>query len=214
MIFGFPCRFPARPSIFAVVMTQSYDLTRFFRHDGYPKKDFPGFSLRGRERERPARLLCLVLISAVSAVVPLAHAQLLTHRDLSYAMAKTIAETAIDSCAAKGYAVSAVVVDRAGEVIVAMRADNAGPHTMENARRKAYTARSFRTSTTAYAKRFADNDPVVHQQVTLPNVIAIPGGLPVKVGDEVIAGVGVSGSPGVDEPCVQAGLDKVADQLK
>jgi uncharacterized protein GlcG (DUF336 family) len=103
--------------------------------------------------------------------VPLAQAQLLTHRDLSYAMAKTIAETAIDSCGAKGYAVSAVVVDRDGEVIVAMRADNAGPHTMENARRKAYTARSFRTSTAAY-------------------------------------------SPGVDEPCVQAGLDKVADQLK
>ena len=162
----------------------------------------------------PALLFRLVLIGAVSAAVPLAQAQLLTHKDLSYAMAKTIAETAIDSCAAKGYAVSAVVVDRDGEVIVAMRADNAGPHTMENARRKAYTARSFRTSTAAYAKRFADNDPVVHQQVTLPNVIAIPGGLPVKVGDDVIAGVGVSGSPGVDEPCVQAGLDKVADQLK
>ena len=156
----------------------------------------------------------LALVGAVSAVAPLAHAQLLTHRDLSYSMAKTIAEAAIDSCAAKGYAVSAVVVDRAGDVIVAMRADSAGPHTMENARRKAYTARSFRTSTTAYAKRFADNDPVVRQQVTLPNVIAIPGGLPVKLGDEVIAGVGVSGSPGVDEPCVQAGLDKVADQLK
>ena len=125
-------------------------------------------------------LFRLTLIGTVSAVVPLAQAQLLTHRDLSYATAKTIAETAIDSCAAKGYAVSAVVVDRAGDVIVAMRADNAGPHTMENARRKAYTARSFRTSTTAYAKRFADNDPVVHQQVTLPNVIAIPGGLPVS----------------------------------
>jgi uncharacterized protein GlcG (DUF336 family) len=161
-----------------------------------------------------AKLCGLVLIGAATAVTPLAHAQLLTHRDLSYTMARTIAETAIDSCAAKGYAVSAVVVDRAGEVIVAMRADNAGPHTMENARRKAYTARSFRTSTAAYAKRFADNDPVVHQQVTLPNVIAIPGGLPIKLGDEVIAGVGVSGSPGVDEPCVQAGLDKVADQLK
>ena len=56
--------------------------------------------------------------------------------------------------------------------------ESAGPHTMENARRKAYTARSFRTSTAAYAKRFADNDPVVRQQVTLPSVIAIPGGLP------------------------------------
>jgi hypothetical protein len=95
-------------------------------------------------------LLRLRAVAAVSAVAPLAQAQLLTHRDLSYAMAKTIAETAIDSCGAKGYAVSAVVVDRDGEVIVAMRADNAGPHTMENARRKAYTARSFRTSTADY----------------------------------------------------------------
>ena len=59
-----------------------------------------------------AKLCCLVLIGAASAVASPAHAQLLTHRDLSYTMAKTIAETAIDSCAAKGYAVSAVVVDR------------------------------------------------------------------------------------------------------
>ena len=156
----------------------------------------------------------LALIAAIGVVGQPVEAQLLIHRDLSYAMAKTIAETAIESCAAKGYAVSAVVVDRDGEVIIAMRADNAGPHTMENARRKAYTARSFRTSTAAYAKRYADGDPVVYQQVTLPNVIAIPGGLPIKVGDEVIGGVGASGSPGVDEPCAQAGLDKVADQLK
>jgi uncharacterized protein GlcG (DUF336 family) len=55
---------------------------------------------------------------------------------------------------------------------------------------------------------------VVHQQVTLPNIIAIPGGLPIKLGDEVVGGAGASGSPGVDEPCVQAGLDKVADKLK
>jgi uncharacterized protein GlcG (DUF336 family) len=157
------------------------------------------------------RIALAVLASA--CVLP-AQAQLLTHRDLSYAMAKTIAEAAIESCGSHGYAVAAVVVDRGGDIIVAMRADNAGLHTMENARRKAYTARTFRQSTTVYAKKFADNDPVVRQQVTLPNVIAIPGGLPVKVGDDVIAGVGVSGSPGVDEPCVQAGIDKVADQLK
>ncbi len=150
----------------------------------------------------------------VAALATPAQAQLLTHRDLSYPMARTIAEAAIESCGAKGYRVSAVVVDRAGEVIVAMRADGAAPHTMENARRKAYTALSFRMSTSDYAKRYADNNPVVHQQVTLPSVIAIPGGLPVKLGEDVIAGVGVSGSPGVDEPCVQAGIDKVAAQLK
>jgi uncharacterized protein GlcG (DUF336 family) len=45
-------------------------------------------------------------------------------------------------------------------------------------------------------------------------VIAIAGGVPIKVGDDIVGGVGLSGSPGVDEPCVQAGLDKVADELK
>ena len=162
----------------------------------------------------PSLLVASAAIVVAAALAVPAQAQLVTHRDLSYPIARTIAEAAIESCGANGYAVSAVVVDRAGEVMVAMRADNAGPHTMENARRKAYTTLSFRVATSAYAKRYADNNPVVHQQVTLPSVIAIPGGLPVKLGDDVIGGVGVSGSPGVDEPCVQAGLDKVADQLR
>ena len=143
-----------------------------------------------------------------------AQAQLLTHKDVSLAIAMTIAQTAMEKCTAQGYGISVVVVDRAGDTIVALRGDKAGPHTMENARRKAYTARTFRIPTSQYAEKYATNDPVVAQQVTLPNVIAIPGGLPIKVGDEVIGGAGVSGTPGVDEPCVQAGLDKVADQLK
>src|SRR5580704_2068299 len=141
-------------------------------------------------------------------------AQLLTHKDLSLAIATAIAQTAMDMCTSQGYGVSVVVIDRAGDTIIALRGDKAGPHTMENARRKAYTARTFRMSTTEYAKRYADNNPVVHQQVTLPNIIAIPGGLPIKVGDDVIGGAGLSGTPGVDEPCVQAGIDKIADQLK
>lgn len=150
---------------------------------------------------------------AVLAALP-AEAQLLSHKDLSLAIATRIAQTAMDKCTAEGYGVSVVVVDRAGQTIVALKGDKAGPHTMENARRKAYTSMTFRTPTSDYAKRYADNNPVVHQQVTLPNVIAIPGGLPIKVGDEVIGGAGLSGTPGVDEPCVQAGIDKVADQLK
>jgi uncharacterized protein GlcG (DUF336 family) len=143
-----------------------------------------------------------------------AQAQLLVRHDLPYAVALTIAQTAVESCAAKGFSESAVVVDHDGETIVAIRGDNAQPYTMENARRKAYTAANFRIPTAEYAKRYADNNPVVHQQVTLPNIIAIPGGLPIKLGNEVVGGAGASGSPGVDEPCVQAGLDKVADQLK
>ncbi len=159
----------------------------------------------------PAGGVALAMLGCLLAGA--ARADLLAHHDLPYAVALTIAREAVESCRAKGYAVSAVV-DRDGETVVAIRGDDAAPHTMENARRKAYTALSFRVSTTEYAKRLADENPVVRQQVTLPGVIAIPGGLPVRVGDEVIGGAGASGSPGVDEACVQAGLDKAADQLR
>ena len=157
-----------------------------------------------------ARLAVVVLACAVATP---AGAQLLQRKDLSYAIAKTIAENALEDCKARGYPVSVVVVDRGGDTMVALRADDAGPHTMENARRKAYTARTFRMTTEEFVKEMATR-PVRREQTTLPHVIAIPGGVPIKVGNDVIGGVGLSGSPGVDEPCVRAGLDKVADQLR
>jgi len=157
-----------------------------------------------------------ILLAAVPLATTLAapaQAQLLTHKDLSYAMALTIATGALEDCKAKGYPVSVVVVDRDGHDIVTLRADGAGPHTMENARRKAYTALTFKMTSEAFAKLLETN-PVRRQQATLPGVIGIPGGVPIKVGNDTIAGVGLSGSPGVDEPCVRAGLAKVEDQLK
>jgi uncharacterized protein GlcG (DUF336 family) len=152
-------------------------------------------------------LICAALVAAT------ANAELIARKDLSYAIAKTVAENALADCKAKGYAVSVVVVDRGGDTVVALRADDASPHTMENARRKAYTARTFKMTTEEFVKAMATN-PVRREQTTLPNVIAIPGGVPVKVGNDVIGGVGLSGSPGKDEECVMAGMDKVKDQLR
>jgi uncharacterized protein GlcG (DUF336 family) len=155
----------------------------------------------------------LVLVALACAIVAPANAQLIQRKDLSYATALTIAENALEDCKAKGYPVSVVVVDRAGQTIVALRADNSGPHTMENARRKAYTAMTFRMTTEDFAKRM-ETEPVRRQQATLPGVIGIPGGVPLKVGNDTIGGVGLSGSPGVDEPCVMAGIAKAKDQLQ
>jgi uncharacterized protein GlcG (DUF336 family) len=151
---------------------------------------------------------------ALTAIAAPAQAALIMHKDLPLSVAVKIAEETVAACAAKTYAVSAVVVDRDGETIVEMRADNASPHTMENARRKAYTAMTFKQPTAEYAKKLQDPNSVAHQQVTLPNVIAIPGGQPIKVGDEIVGGVGASGSPGVDDDCVNAGLAAVKDQLQ
>jgi len=167
-------------------------------------------SIRFAFRPFALRLAAVPLVAMLA--VP-ARAQLLDHKDLPYAMALTIAQGALEDCKAKGYPVSVVVVDRDGENIVTLRGDGAGPHTMENARRKAYTALTFKMTSEDFAKALESN-PVRRQQATLPGVIGIPGGVPIKVGNETIAGVGLSGSPGVDEPCVRAGLAKVQDQLK
>lgn len=153
------------------------------------------------------------LACTLAAPAP-ASAALIMHKYLSLDIAKTIAEGAIAACAAKGYATSAVVVDTDGETIVAMHGDGAPVHTMENARRKAYTAMTFKQPTAEYAKKLLDPASVAHQQVTLPNVIAIPGGQPIKSGNDVVGGIGVSGSPGVDDDCVNGGMEKVKDQLQ
>jgi uncharacterized protein GlcG (DUF336 family) len=158
-------------------------------------------------------VLSVVAIAFSGTLSLPASAQLIERKEISYAVAKTIAEQALEDCKAKGYAVSAVVVDRGGNTVVALRGDNAGAHTMENARRKAYTAMTFKMTTQEFIKEMATR-PVRREQTTLPNVIAIDGGVPVKVGNDVIAGVGLSGSPGVDEVCVMAGIDKVKDQLR
>jgi uncharacterized protein GlcG (DUF336 family) len=159
------------------------------------------------------RLSFAAACCALLAPLP-AGAALIMHKDLSLDIAKTIAEGAIATCAAKGYATSAVVVDRDGVTLVEMRGDGAPVHTMENARRKAYTANTFKQTTAEYAKKLLDPASVAHQQVTLPSVIAIPGGVPIKVGNDIVGGIGLSGSPGVDEDCVNGGLDKVKDQLQ
>ena len=157
----------------------------------------------------PVRLALIAL--ACSAATP-AGAQLLERKELSYPIG-AIAQAAVEDCKARGYATSVVVVDRGGNTVVSLRADNASVHTMENARRKAYTAMTFKMTTEDFIKDMATR-PVRREQTTLPNVIAIGGGVPIKVGNDVIGGVGLSGSPGVDEPCVMAGINKVKDQLQ
>jgi uncharacterized protein GlcG (DUF336 family) len=159
--------------------------------------------------------LVVVVAAAACAVAAPAPAQLLEHKDLTAAAAIIIAQTAIETCKAQGYAVSATVVGRNGEIIVQVRGDNSPPHTFENSFRKAYTARTLRSPSGALAERIK-TDPIFGNVLYLTNIIALPGALPIKVGDETIAAAGVSGAPGgdKDEACVKAGLDKVADQLK
>jgi len=136
-----------------------------------------------------------------------------TQRNLSLGLAKAIAEATLAECKAKGFSTSAVVVDRAGQVLVMMRDEAASAQTTEMARRKAYTARMFRTTTLEFQKRTAD--PKYAAQRDVADILALGGGVPIEVGKETIGGVGSSGSnQEQDDACAKAGIAKVADLLK
>ena len=156
----------------------------------------------------------LALAGLACALAAPASAQTVARKDLSIDGAVTIATTAMADCKAKGYKVSATVVGRNGEVLLQLRGDDTGPHTMENSFKKAFTSRTFRIPSGEMEERLKKNPAMGAQYLT--GFTTAQGALPIKVGEDVIGAAGVSGAPGgeKDEACVKAGLDKVADQLK
>ena len=156
-------------------------------------------------------LACFAVAAALSW--PADAQGLVSEKNIPLAMAQTIANAALAQCDSMGFKVSVTVVDRAGLPIVMLRGDGAGLHTPEGSDRKAYTARTFSQPSAAFAKRMID-DPNSVGSRQYSRVLALAGGLPIKVGDDVVGAVGVSGSPGKDDVCSQAGINKVADQLK
>jgi uncharacterized protein GlcG (DUF336 family) len=159
-------------------------------------------------------LAAAFMVVVVAACAPSADAQVITHRDVGVRMGLAIAVAALDQCETDGNSISVAVVDRAGRLRVFLQSDKANPHNIELARRKAYTARTFGRSSAEWAKRTAET-PEIAAQRELADVIALRGGVPIKVGNETIGAVGVSGSSSEgDEKCAMAGIAKVADQLK
>jgi len=160
------------------------------------------------------RLVSLAVFASILAVGPALAQAPQVEKNVSMAMAMAILQGAVDQCTKDGYKVSVVIVDKGGNVAASIRGDGTNPHTMEFARLKAYTARTFRIASGEIANRFKQ-DPA-YFAVHVPNAAPSQGALPIKIGEEVIGAVGVSGAPGgdKDEACAKAGIDKVADQLK
>src|SRR5262245_66116898 len=155
-----------------------------------------------------AGVMALALVPCVS------NAQVQMQRDITWKLGLAIAEGAIEECAKTNVAISVAVVDRAGRVRIFIASDDPSPHNFEMARRKAYTARTFRRPTLEWAQRSKEGSDLAPQR-QLADVIALGGGVPINVGSDTIGAVGVSGSTQTgDDACARAGIAKVADQLK
>ena len=163
--------------------------------------------------------MCLVRVTVLATSLILVTAPALAQapqveKNVSMALSMAIMQGVLDQCTKDGYKVSVVIIDKGGNVAASVRGDGTPPHTMDFARMKAYTARTRNQTSLATMKQM--EDPAFGFLRQIPNVVGVGGGVPIRVGNEVIGGVGVSGAPGgeKDEVCANAGVAKVADALK
>jgi uncharacterized protein GlcG (DUF336 family) len=158
--------------------------------------------------------LAILASASIFAVAPASAQAPLAQKNVSMALSLAIIQGTLEQCTKDGYKVSVVIVDNSGNVAASVKGDGTGPHTLEFARLKAYTARTRGQTSQATMKQM--EDPAFAFLKQIPGVVGIGGGVPIKAGNEVIGGVGVSGAPGgeKDEACANAALAKVADALK
>jgi uncharacterized protein GlcG (DUF336 family) len=145
-------------------------------------------------------------------------ADILDHRSIGTDLALTAATAALEAARARGYPRTGVAVaNRAGQIVVLIRSDEAGPHLLDSARRKAYTAASMNARTSKASKaideRSGEPDPHL---IYLDEILLVGGGVPIHADGELIGAIGVAGSPGSihDEECADAGIAAIAARLK
>ncbi|CAL8972630.1 hypothetical protein RHODGE_RHODGE_00310 [Rhodoplanes serenus] len=164
--------------------------------------------------------LAALLIAAPPATDPAAaqpsrdQDALVTVRMMSPETALDLARAALAECRQRGYQVAVAVVDRAGVAQVVLRDRLAGPHTPATATGKAWTAVSFRTSTSDLVAATPPGSPQAGVR-SVPGVIILGGGVPVEGGGSMVGAVGVSGAPSgeADDGCAKAGIEAVRDRL-
>lgn len=158
--------------------------------------------------------ILLALGCACTFAFPAA-AQLSVRTDLSYDMAKTLADTTMEQCVADDLQVSIHVIDSAGDTIVALRGEGTRAFTFDNSYEKAYTAVAFGRPSIEMQAEYAEGNPTRAQQADFPHVVMIGGGVPLMANGEVVGGIGISGATSsATDICVQAGMDAIAAQLR
>lgn len=158
-------------------------------------------------------LLSVILLGSMVSTAGAATG-VLSQKNLSLDLSDKVAQSVLQSCAKDGYSVAVTVVDRAGTPLVMKRMDNAGPHTVEASRMKAFTALTTKNLTGNVMKGSQSNAGAANLR-DIPDFLLLAGGVPVKTGDQVIGAVGVGGAPGghLDEACAVAGLKTIESEL-
>jgi uncharacterized protein GlcG (DUF336 family) len=156
----------------------------------------------------------LAIYTLMASVQTRAQESLVTYKSLTPEIALDLARAALADCQHRGYQVAVAIVERFGVIQVVLRDRYAGPHTPPTASGKAWTAATFRNST---SNLFTISQPGMMQAGirTLPGAVIIGGGLVVESGGSQVGAIGVSGAPGgdADEACAKAGIEAIQGKL-
>ncbi|MCW8335584.1 GlcG/HbpS family heme-binding protein [Vibrio paucivorans] len=130
---------------------------------------------------------------------------------ISSSSAFSLAHEAVKQCEAKGYNVTATVVGVSGNVIAQLRSDNAGTHTLDSSRQKAFTAMSMKQPTANLMKLIAEKPIMQPLQTMDDNLLFLAGGMPITINNAVVGAIGVGGAPGghLDVECADAAIKAV-----
>jgi uncharacterized protein GlcG (DUF336 family) len=124
------------------------------------------------------------------------------------------AAAAVKACA--GYHIGVGVVDSVGTPKLVYIPDGTEGFHAYTGLRKAYTALTFRMPTSQVGLLTKTDPAVVAKIAADPNLLSFAGGLPIKVGDQVIGAIGISGAEpsAKDEECGLAGINRIRDRLQ
>lgn len=129
-------------------------------------------------------------------------------------LALEAARTAIANCSAKGFHVGAAVVDSAGNLRVGLSAAGAAPGRIYTAVQKDLAAMAWKRPTSE-VQILLRGDRASLPALYKPNMVVVPGGIPLIVGNMVIGAVAVSGATGdQDELCAIEGARRIHDRLR
>src|SRR5262245_4709226 len=134
---------------------------------------------------------CMCLLAGPTSVA--AQETTFSIKHLTPEMALKLAQEARAACAKEGFQVAVAVTDRSGVAQVLLRDRYAGPHTVNVAIDKAWTAVSFRQDTLAFAQ--ATTNVGFSGVRHFDRVVAVGGGIPIEAGGAILGGLGVSGGP-------------------
>lgn len=128
-------------------------------------------------------------------------------------LAVEAAKVAIETCRLEGgQKIGVSIVDAAGILIVLLAADGTSPRGVQSSTVKAVTALNFKASTSAIGEQAKTDAGLLEKVVNNPAYNVRPGGVLIKVGEEIIGAIGVGGGR-TDEACAIAGLQKIQPQL-